>query len=176
MSTETLSEGIEALLSVFDPYKDLPETATIQIGADGVLRIVLALTLLRKQARLLERELAIHRQDENSRAQIGELEKSATAALQELTADAARASVAGVSTAERQTIVTNYVTQSSPSYRLLKGNAITVTTAPYPGDPTRYSVTLRTDISSLPLQTTTGFFPMPSGVIQRTAVVRIGGY
>ena len=101
---------------------------------------------------------------------------SAISSLQELTADAARASVAGISATERQTIVTNYVTQSSPSYRLLRGNAITVTTAPFPGDPTRYSVTLRTDISNLPLQETTGLFPMPSAVIQRTAVVRIGGY
>jgi Flp pilus assembly protein TadG len=101
---------------------------------------------------------------------------SAVSSLQELTADAARASVAGVSAAERQTIVTNYVTQSSPNYRLLSRSTITVTTAPFPGDPTRYSVTLRTDISNLPLQMTTGFFPMPSAVIQRTAVVRIGGY
>lgn len=101
---------------------------------------------------------------------------SAISSLQELTADAARASVAGISATERQTIVSNYVTQSSPNYRLLRGSAITVTTAPFPGDPTRYSVTLRTDISNLPLQVTTGFFPMPSAVIQRTAVVRIGGY
>lgn len=101
---------------------------------------------------------------------------SAISSLQELTADAARASVAGVSAAERQTIVTNYVAQSRTQYTLLNGGAITVTTAPYPGDPTRYSVTLRTDISNLPLQVATGFFPMPSAVIQRTAVVRIGGY
>lgn len=101
---------------------------------------------------------------------------SAVSSLQELTADAARASVAGVSATERQTIVTNYVTQSSPNYRLLSRNAITVTTAPFPNDPTRYSVTLRTDISNLPLQVATGLFPMPSAVIQRTAVVRIGGY
>lgn len=101
---------------------------------------------------------------------------SAVSSLQELTADAARASVAAISAAERQTIVTNYVTQSSPNYRLLGAAPITVTTAPFPGDPTRYSVTLRTDISNLPLQVATGLFPMPSGVIQRTAVVRIGGY
>jgi hypothetical protein len=37
-------------------------------------------------------------------------------------------------------------------------------------------VTLQTDISNLPLQRATGFFPMPSAIIQRTAVVRIGGY
>lgn len=101
---------------------------------------------------------------------------SAVSSLQELTADAARASVAGMSATERQTIVTNYVAQSSTRYKLLQGNSITVTTAPFPGDPTRYSVTLRTDISNLPLQVTTGLFPMPSAVIQRTAVVRIGGY
>jgi Flp pilus assembly protein TadG len=101
---------------------------------------------------------------------------SAISSLQELTADAARASVAGISATERQTLVTNYVTQSSPNYRLLSGHAITVTTAPLPGDPTRYSVTLSTDISHLPLQNSTGFLPMPSASIQRTAVVRIGGY
>lgn len=101
---------------------------------------------------------------------------SAVSSLQELTADAARASVAGMSVTERQTIVTNYVAESRTQYRLLSGHPITVTTAPYPGDPTRYSVTLRTDISNLPLQVTTGFIPMPSAVIQRTAVVRIGGY
>ena len=101
---------------------------------------------------------------------------SAISSLQELTADAARASVAGVSAAERQTIVSSYVTQSSPGYRLLSHHPITVTASPHPGDPTRYSVTLRTDISSLPLQGTTGLFPMPSAIIERTAVVRIGGY
>jgi Flp pilus assembly protein TadG len=101
---------------------------------------------------------------------------SAISSLQELTADAARASVAGVSATERQTIATNYVAQSSPQYQLLQGHPITVTAAPSPGDPTRFSVTLRTDISNLPLQTSSGIIPMPSAVIQRTAVVRIGGY
>jgi len=101
---------------------------------------------------------------------------SAVSSLQELTADAARASVAGLSATERATIVTNYVTDSSPQYQLLQGHAITVTTAPFPGDPTRYIVTLRTDISNLPLQVQSGIIPMPSSVIERTAVVRIGGY
>jgi Flp pilus assembly protein TadG len=101
---------------------------------------------------------------------------SAVSSLQELTADAARASVAGLSATERQTIVSTYVTQSSPNYRLLSRHPITVTATPFPGDATRYTVTLQTDISSLPLQGTTGIFPMPSAIIQRTAVVRIGGY
>ena len=101
---------------------------------------------------------------------------SAITSLQELTADAARASVAGVSTTERQTIVSSYVSQSRANYRLLTHYPITVTAAPYPGDPTRYTVTLQTDISSLPLQGDSGLFPMPSTVIQRTAVIRIGGY
>jgi Flp pilus assembly protein TadG len=101
---------------------------------------------------------------------------SAISSLQELTADAARASVAGVSAAEREAIVTNYIAQSSPNYRLLGGHPIRVATAPFPGDPTRYSVTLSTDISNLPLQGPSGLFPMPSATIQRTAVVRIGGY
>ena len=101
---------------------------------------------------------------------------SAISSLQELTADAARASVAGISAAERQTIVSSYVTQSSPGYRLLSQHPITVTATSHPGDPTRYSVTLRTDISGLPLQGATGLLPMPSAIIERTAVVRIGGY
>ena len=101
---------------------------------------------------------------------------SAISSLQELTADAARASVAGVTADERQTLVSTYVTQSTPQYKLLQGHPITVTTAPFPGDPTRYTVTLQTDISNLPLQVQSGIIPMPSSTIQRTAVVRIGGY
>lgn len=101
---------------------------------------------------------------------------SAISSLQELTADAARASVAGISATERQTIVSNYVAQSGPNYQLLGGYPITVAATPFPGDPTRYSVTLSTDISNLPLQGPSGLFPMPSATIQRTAVVRIGGY
>ena len=101
---------------------------------------------------------------------------SAVSSLQELTADAARASVAGLSDTERAAIVTNYVADSSPQYSLLQGHPITVTTAPFPGDPTRYTVTLRTDISNLPLQVQSGIVPMPSSIIERTAVVRIGGY
>jgi Flp pilus assembly protein TadG len=101
---------------------------------------------------------------------------SAISSLQELAADAARASVAGVSTNERQSIVTAYVAESSTNYTLLSKNPITVTAAPFAGDATRYSVTLETDISNLPLQGTSGIFPMPSAIITRTAVVRIGGY
>jgi Flp pilus assembly protein TadG len=101
---------------------------------------------------------------------------SALSSLQELTADAARASVAGVSDSERQSIVDDYVAQSSPNYQLLNKHPITVTAAAFPGDATRYTVTLETDISNLPLQGTSGIFPMPSAIISRTAVVRIGGY
>ena len=66
--------------------------------------------------------------------------------------------------------------QSSEKHAFLEPCLITVTTTPFPGDATRYMVTLRTDISNLPLQVQSGIIPMPSSVIERTAVVRIGGY
>jgi Flp pilus assembly protein TadG len=100
----------------------------------------------------------------------------AVSSVQELTADAARASVAGINQTERQTIVTNYVKDSSADYLLLRHSAIDVVAAAFPGDPTRYTVTLTTDASALPLQSGLNLFPLPSKTITRTAVVRIGGY
>jgi Flp pilus assembly protein TadG len=100
----------------------------------------------------------------------------AVSSVQELTADAARASVAGINQAERQAIVSSYVAESSPDYLLLRDSSIDVQTAAFPGDPTRYTVTLTADASSLPLQSGLNMFPLPSKTIRRTAVVRIGGY
>jgi Flp pilus assembly protein TadG len=100
----------------------------------------------------------------------------AVSSVQELTADAARASVAGINQAERQTIVANYVKDSSADYLLLRDSTIAVEAAAFPGDPTRYTVTLSTDATDLPLQTGLSLFPLPSKTIKRTAVVRIGGY
>lgn len=100
----------------------------------------------------------------------------AVSSVQELTADAARASVAGINQAERQAIIANYVKDSSADYLLLRHSTIDVEAAAFPGDPTRYTVTLSTDASSLPLQSGLNLFPLPSKTITRTAVVRIGGY
>jgi Flp pilus assembly protein TadG len=99
----------------------------------------------------------------------------AVSSVQELTADAARASVAGINQAERQEIVASYVKDSSADYLLLRNSSIEVEAAAFPGDPTRYTVTLSTDTSSLPLQSV-NLFPLPAKTIKRTAVVRIGGY
>jgi Flp pilus assembly protein TadG len=99
----------------------------------------------------------------------------AVSSVQELTADAARASVAGINQTERQAIVSSYVKDSSADYLLLRNTVIEVEAAAFPGDPTRYTVTLSTDASSLPLQSA-NLFPLPSKTIKRTAVVRIGGY
>jgi Flp pilus assembly protein TadG len=100
----------------------------------------------------------------------------AVSSVQELTADAARASVAGMNETERQNIVSIYVKDSSADYLLLRNSTIDVEAAAFPGDPTRYTVTLSTDASALPLQSGLNLFPLPSKTITRTAVVRIGGY
>src|SRR5262249_52345855 len=62
---------------------------------------------------------------------------AAAHSVQELAADAARASVAGLNTTERQKIVTDYVAESSKNYSMLREADVTATGQPHAGDPLR---------------------------------------
>jgi len=101
---------------------------------------------------------------------------AAAHSVQELAADAARASVAGLNTSERQQIVTSYVAGSSGNYLLLREADVTASGQPHAGDPLRFDVTVRVASSNLPAGMLDKLFPVPSTTIERTAVVRIGGF
>lgn len=91
--------------------------------------------------------------------------------VQELANDAARATVAGLNTAERQTLAQQTVTAELASLRELTPSRVT-TAVTEAGQ--SVTVRVRFDAGNAPLFRTT-LLPMPDPVIERSAVVRMGG-
>jgi Flp pilus assembly protein TadG len=100
----------------------------------------------------------------------------ATHSVAQLAADAARASVAGLSDTERASIAKSVVAGNASSYPLLVASKITVVAAPLPADPTEFRVSVSYDASSLPILSFGKFLPAPSKTITRSAIVKRGGY
>ncbi len=96
--------------------------------------------------------------------------------VQQLAADAARASVAGISADERAALARGNVANALPNYPLLDPHKLTVTAAPSGADPNLFAVDLRYDASSNTIFALDGLVPMPARVIERQAVIRRGGY
>ncbi len=99
----------------------------------------------------------------------------ASHSVQQLAADAARASVQGMSTAERRSIAESQVTASAMSYPLLHPERLSVTAAPA-DDPNLFEVRVTYDASHLAIWAFEGLLPLPSQRIERAAVIRRGGY
>lgn len=94
----------------------------------------------------------------------------------QLTADAARASVAGLSDNERIQIATQYVAANASAYPLVDARKITVVAGAKPASPSQFEVTVRFDASDLPIWSVEALVPMPSRTIERTSVIKRGGY
>ena len=94
----------------------------------------------------------------------------------QLAADAARASVAGLSDAERTEIASQNVATNSREYPLLDPAKIQVVAAPLQSDATQFRVAVRYDASALPIWGVSSLIPLPSQIIERTATVKRGGY
>jgi Flp pilus assembly protein TadG len=96
--------------------------------------------------------------------------------VQQLAADAARASVGGLDDAERAAIAQAHVAASGSSYPLLRAERIAVVAEPLGVDPTRFSVRVTFNSEDLPIWALAGLVPLPGKSIERVAVVKRGGY
>jgi hypothetical protein len=96
-------------------------------------------------------------------------------ATQQLVAEAARASVAGLSDSERSQIVQSFVTSNVGSYAFLDPTKITVTSATISNNPSTYQVNLTYDMSGSFIYEFSALLPLPSSQVQRSAVVLNGG-
>ena len=95
--------------------------------------------------------------------------------VQQLAAEAARSSVAGLSDSERNSIATSYVSANAATYPLLIAANLSVNAAPSSNDANVYVVTVNYNaagsfIYSLP------FVPTPSSLIVRSAAIPYGGF
>lgn len=95
--------------------------------------------------------------------------------LQQLAADAARISIAGLDSAERDTLVGSYLDRHAGDYMLLDRQYLTYAIGDDPGDPTQYRVALRYDAVELPIWNLYPPLPMPSRYMVYGATIRQGG-
>ena len=93
----------------------------------------------------------------------------------QLAAEAARATVAGLSDSERTSLAEIYIANHAASYPVLDASKITVEAAAKPGDPNEFLVAIRYDASELPIWHFAAFLPLPSKTIERPATVKRGG-
>lgn len=96
--------------------------------------------------------------------------------VQQIAAEAARASVQGLSETERAELAKSQVASIVGSYPLIDPNYLTVSAAVSPGDANLFNVSIQYDASRSIVFAFEGLIPMPPKTIARNAVVRRGGY
>ncbi len=93
-----------------------------------------------------------------------------------LAAEAARASVGGITDAERVQFAEQHVEAIAGQYHLLDANKITVEAGNPNGDATIFRVTVSYNAEDLPIWGLGGLVPLPGQTIVRTASVIRGGF
>jgi Flp pilus assembly protein TadG len=95
--------------------------------------------------------------------------------LQQLAAEAARSSIAGMSASERSSIATSYVSTNVGTYPLISASNISVNAATSPSDPNVFVVTVTYNASGMFIYSLP-FVPAPSPTIVRSAAIPFGGF
>jgi Flp pilus assembly protein TadG len=94
--------------------------------------------------------------------------------VQQLAADAARASIAGLNEDEREELAKKFITNSKISNGFLDQSKLSVTVAGDAANTEQFTVTLTYDASGLPIWSLYSF-AMPSKEISRFSTIRVGG-
>ncbi|ACI94328.1 TadE family protein [Afipia carboxidovorans OM5] len=96
--------------------------------------------------------------------------------VQQLAAEAARTSVAGLNETERRSLAASYVAQNAASYPLIVPAQLSVNAATSSTDPNVFIVTVNYDASHTFIYTLPSFVPAPPPTIVRSAAIPRGGY
>jgi Flp pilus assembly protein TadG len=99
---------------------------------------------------------------------------SASHAVQQLTADAARTAVAGMTSQERSQLVDDFISRSTIDHPLLDKTKLHVTVTTDPGNANQFTVTAEYDANNLPIWNLYTF-PLPDHMIRGFATIRMGG-
>ena len=95
--------------------------------------------------------------------------------VQQLAAEAARSSVAGLSESERSSLAAHYVSTNVSSYPLVVANHLSVNAATSSSDANVFVVTVNYDASGM-LIYSLPFVPTPPTTISRSAAIPYGGF
>lgn len=96
--------------------------------------------------------------------------------VQQLAADAARASVGGLDDTERVSIAQAHIAASGSNYPLLRPDRISVSAQALQADPSQFEVRVAFNSEDLPIWVLTGLVPLPDKTIERVAIIKRGGY
>jgi len=95
---------------------------------------------------------------------------------QQLAADAARVSVAGLDTQERISLARGFIQNNAGNYPLLMAENVALTAGPSNDNPDDFVVTVSYNASAMPIWNLVAIVPLPSSrTIERASVVRRGG-
>jgi Flp pilus assembly protein TadG len=95
--------------------------------------------------------------------------------VQQLAAEAARSSIAGISETERGTIAKSFVTSNANTYPMIESGKLVVNAATSPTNTNVFVVTVNYDASGLFIYALP-FVPLPPKTIVRSAVIPYGGF
>ena len=98
----------------------------------------------------------------------------AALSVEQIAADAARYSVAGLTATERSTLAKQYIETATLKNPLLDRDDLKVDVATDPAAPQQFTVSLSYDAKALPIWDLFSF-PLPAKDIRRFATIRIGG-
>ena len=96
--------------------------------------------------------------------------------VQQLAAEAARTSIAGLNDTERGSLAAGYVSANAASYPLILADHLTVNAAKSAADARVFVVTVDYDASSMLIYALPTFVPMPPRRIVRSAAIPFGGF
>ena len=99
----------------------------------------------------------------------------ASHSVQQIAADTARVSVAGLDAAERQTLARRFVEAHAGGYVFIDAARVTVAAADNPADASQFDVTVSYDAGDLPIWNLLDRLKMPGQTITRSSTIRIGG-
>ncbi|KKC37919.1 hypothetical protein WH87_09660 [Devosia epidermidihirudinis] len=95
--------------------------------------------------------------------------------IQQLAADAARTSIAGLNAGERDRLVRDFLTANAGDYMLIDRRRLVFSIGDKINDSSQYSVTLRYDATNLPIWNLYPPLPMPNPQIAYSSTIRKGG-
>lgn len=95
--------------------------------------------------------------------------------LQQIAADAARVSIAGLSSDERVRLAQDYVEAHAGGYAFVDPSKLEVTAGHSPQDPDQFTIALGYDARGLPIWDLFAGLPLPGTQIVKRATIRAGG-
>ncbi|MGN6584482.1 MAG: TadE/TadG family type IV pilus assembly protein [Rhizobiaceae bacterium] len=99
----------------------------------------------------------------------------ASHSIQQITADAARTALAGLTPAERSSLATNYVTRNASGYAFIEPSELKLSVGDSSADPDQFNVQITYDAHNLPIWNLFQGMPLPGETISRHSTIRIGG-